>query len=312
MSWPATKHVWKCSPGDLRASEKLVLAFIAWRVNDDKGDRRSAWVSVATMAEETRLDRKTVMSALRALERRDLISVERRAGATSVCRILGGFEPRGTSTENGTGDNQTSTENGTGSAHTSSTENGIGGVPKTGQGVYQKRDTIGKENRKTTGKGESARDVEPVAQLTPAHIDPLAWTDWADHLASIGKPISPQAARAQWRQLAGISPEKQRELIDYSIGCGYSRLFFDRAQEKSAAGQVRNNVARARAMREIDDGDDVRSVAGRIAANARRELAKREVIEGGALKVVESTRNRPIAQDLDDVTWANNVGASPF
>lgn len=283
MSWPATFHVWSASPRDLRSSEKLVLACIAWRVNGDRGDCRSAWVSVATMAEETGLDRKTVMSALRTLERRDLVSVERRAGATSICRILGGFEPRGTSTKNGTGDGPTSTENGTGSEDASSTENGTGGVPKTGQGVYQKRDTNRKENRKITS-GERAREAEHVAQLIPAHIDPLSWADWTDYLASIGKPISPQSAKAQWRQLASISPQGQRDVIDYSIGGGYSRLFPERGQDTSAAGTIRSQVARARASRERQDN----SAVGRVDRASERNSRERQ----------------NIVFDLTDRSWA--------
>ena len=77
MSFAATRWAWSQATG--RSSSKLVLLALADRA-DDAG---LAYPSIATLATDTGLDRKTVMPALAHLESLGLIACARAAGTGS-------------------------------------------------------------------------------------------------------------------------------------------------------------------------------------------------------------------------------------
>jgi hypothetical protein len=71
MSW-----VFAHAPKDLRPAEMLVAIALANHASSDGGH---AYPSVQTLMDETRLTRRSVQGALRSLEERDVIAVEREA-----------------------------------------------------------------------------------------------------------------------------------------------------------------------------------------------------------------------------------------
>jgi hypothetical protein len=108
MSLDATRWAWLQRIG--RSSAKLVLLSIADRAGED----HTAYPSIARLSEDTEMDRKTVMSAIRYLIEKGIIEAQRRAGARTTYRLVGVEGRESTSTKNGTGTKSgTSTKNGT-------------------------------------------------------------------------------------------------------------------------------------------------------------------------------------------------------
>jgi len=117
------------------------------------------------------------------------------------------------------------------------------------------------------------------ARACPPEIHAEAWADWIAHRRKRRKPVSERAAVEQWRALACLSPPQQAACIAHSIRNDYQGLFPEKfanatdrpdrnsSEDRSAAGRVRANVARARAERAAaeagrntvaPDGRDVR------------------------------------------------------
>ena len=125
-----------------------------------------------------------------------------------------------------------------------------------------------------------ARTGAPFDLLTPPiGVNRDAWADWIAHRRKRRKPVSERAAVEQWRALACLSPPQQAACIAHSIRNDYQGLFPEKfanatdrpdrnsGEDRSAAGRVRANVARARAERAAaeagrntvaPDGRDVR------------------------------------------------------
>lgn len=137
MSIDAIRWAWK---QQLRATSKLVLLSLS----DRAGEHHDCWPSISRLANDTCLDRKTIMSALKDIEQAGLIKSLKIGGKVTTYYLIG-VENRHdensdlsnkerpqsrtkTSTKNGTG---TSTKNGTSPKIGTSTKNGTTPVPKT-------------------------------------------------------------------------------------------------------------------------------------------------------------------------------------
>lgn len=147
MSLDATRWAWR--QDSVRSSDKFVLLSLADRADE----AHRCYPSIQRLADDTLLDRKTVMAALTRLESAGLLRSEKRLGRGNFYALLGVEDRHPTSTKNGTGlaksrgengaenpaENApdlppaTSTENGTPVQASTSTKNGTPPVPKTGR-----------------------------------------------------------------------------------------------------------------------------------------------------------------------------------
>jgi hypothetical protein len=125
VSLDASRWAWKQSPG--RSTSKLVLLAIADRAGAD----HSAFPSVATLQQDTGLDRKTVLKAIGHLESLGLLAARRQMGSSTVYCLIG-VEDRH---QRGSAEIGTGTKNGT------SPKTGTPPVPFLGHHQSQKRDT---------------------------------------------------------------------------------------------------------------------------------------------------------------------------
>lgn len=205
MSVDATRWAWQQK---LPASRKLVLLSLADRASED----HTAWPSVQRLADDTGLDRKTVMEAISELERDGLIEPAKVPGKVTVYKLLGVVDRHATSTENGT-----STKNGTG------TKNGTAPVPKTvllpvpKTGHEPKRRT----NQEPTNKG--VRAVMTITDLMAQGVDRQHAEDWM----AIRKAKRLPLTRSAWAQVvreaarAGLPIQKAVELAASSGWAGF-------------------------------------------------------------------------------------------
>lgn len=154
MSLDATRWAWE--QAEIKATEKLVLLSLADRADEN----HTCYPSVDRLADDTCLNRKTIMAAISALESAGLIAVDRVFGAANKYQLIGVVDRHTTSTKNGTGSSgkskgstntrfgtafrkgtsteigtgepeQTSTSFGTSTEFGTSTKNGTRPVPKT-------------------------------------------------------------------------------------------------------------------------------------------------------------------------------------
>lgn len=124
MSLDATRWAWMQTCR--RATDKLVLLSMADRADEN----HVCFPSVTRLSADTQLNRKTVMEAIRRLQKVGLIDTVKSTGASNVYRLVGVPDRAGTYPKNGT-----STKTGT------SPKNGTTPVPKTVHDQSQKRDT---------------------------------------------------------------------------------------------------------------------------------------------------------------------------
>ena len=128
MSLDATRWAWQ--QAGIKATEKLVLLSLADRADE----LHSCYPSIARLASDTCMDRKTIMAAVNSLEAAGLISVCRGLGSGNRYQLLGVVGRHSTGTKTGTGyDTNSSTKNGTASAGETSTKNGTS--PEIGTGT---------------------------------------------------------------------------------------------------------------------------------------------------------------------------------
>ena len=187
----------------------------------------TAWPKVSTLAEDTRLDRKTVMVAIDRLEASGAITVERRHAKPSVCRILWSAE---IGTQNG--DPKTVLKQ-----NRLSTKSGTQGVPKTVLKVSQKRDTEHGKNKELNGVSRTPclpQNGKPIESEPPD-------TGQAAHVVAIynetAKDVLPMARpRPQSKTVANIKA-RLRE----NPGADWGRIFAAVCQSPWHRGENRRN-----------------------------------------------------------------------
>ena len=158
VGFAATRWAWAA---DARTSmERLVLLVLAKHA-DEGGEQ--CYPSVATMAAETRMNRKTISDCLGALVARGVVQKEARAGATNKYRL--------TMSENGLSENGVARKRGSPNLGdlvaqkraTTSPENGLGGSPKTGHEYRREKNNV---NFSQTGTHGARREAEYFLQAS--------------------------------------------------------------------------------------------------------------------------------------------------
>jgi len=138
-------------------------------IADRAGEDHTAYPSVARLADDTEMDRKTVMSCIGYLIEKGIIEASKRNGARTTYRLVGVEDRHQTSTKNGT-----SPKIGTG------TKNGTGPVPKTGPVPVPNLGHEPISNQPLTNqrdcKPTTARFIKPTVEEVDAHIREKGYT----------------------------------------------------------------------------------------------------------------------------------------
>lgn len=119
----------------------------------------------------------------------------------------------------------------------------------------------------------------------PVGINEPAWSDWLDYLRARRKTPTDRTVALQHKRLLAFDLDTQRRMIERAIESGWqsfhelrennnaNRPGADSTQDRSAAGRVRANIARARAEREAYRdavGNDVSDVRPPLDVELRR------------------------------------------
>lgn len=241
MSLDATRWAWMQNRG-IRPAMKLVLLAIADRAGSDD----CAFPSVKTMSEDTTLDRKAIIRAIKNLCDIGLMKdTGQRRGPTArvIVYQLVGVDHRCqddcNSTQMGTVPKVGQYPNGTVNGPQSGT------VPKVEQ--YPNGTCNGPQSGTLNGPQSGTRNlpVEPTMEplphnpprkpkppckpapdlATPTGVDPTAWTDFTAHRADIRKPLTPAAADKAANLLRTMTAEQQRASVDATVLSGWTGLF---------------------------------------------------------------------------------------
>ena len=161
MSLDATRWAWQQR---VTPTQKLVLLSLADRANE----QHECYPSNARLQFDTGMDRKTIYSAICALEAGGLLAVSRSMGGTNKYQLVG-IDGRETSAGNGTStQNGTSTGNGTSTQNGTSTGNGTSASPKNGTIPSQKRHCHQSQKRDSESTTESTNNLPDESANTPA------------------------------------------------------------------------------------------------------------------------------------------------
>ncbi len=209
MSVVALKFAMSAQVG--RASEKLVLIMLAWHADDDG----RCYPSVATIADETVLDRKTVLRSLKSLEASGFVSRAHRVGSVSVYRVP---VPEVVPVPEA-GRHQCQNRD------TPSTKNGPGPVPKTGH----RKD---KDQEKT-----KKRERTPSAQK-PDDVSQGVWDQYLAHRAKKRASVTSIVIEHLRKEaaLAGISLEDAMRECIVRGWQGFYASWYKRATEQQGSG----------------------------------------------------------------------------
>ncbi|MDX8382955.1 MAG: helix-turn-helix domain-containing protein [Ghiorsea sp.] len=169
MSTDATVWAWKKK--GIKSSDKIVLLSLADRANE----AHICFPSIARLASDTCLNRKTIMDCLLRLENGGLIIAKKRGGSVNVYTLVGVQSRHETSTEIGT-----SPKTGT------STENGTAPVPKTGLTPVPKLGHEPKREPKKNLKGFSGS--KPTAK--PENVSDDVWQDFTTLRKAKKSPVT--------------------------------------------------------------------------------------------------------------------------
>lgn len=182
MSIDATRWAWQQRCG--RSADKVVLLSLADRADE----RHRCYPSISRLADDTELDRKTVLLALGRLESAGLLRPDKREGRATIYHLLGVEDRRPTSTKNGTGsrpivdeihpvsEQETSPENGTGTKNGTGPKNGTTPVPKTGLPPVPKtghEPTIEPtKNLNTDSCADAQESIAPISRVKSTKVPP--------------------------------------------------------------------------------------------------------------------------------------------
>jgi len=239
MSFEFTKA---CRPLQLPPTQKATLMALADFCHDDGRD----WHSLASLMEWTCLGKTTVIDALKALEGRRLIRIDRRLGAKNVTFLdlesirssaqnqcasrTGSDGPMGQDHEDnrcgsrtgaGGGPVRVADKTGAGGVRTGAApvQTGAGGAP---EALEASEASMKHQEARTRAKGFDASSIE-----LPPWLPRDAWEAWAADRRERGKPITKRAAELQVKQLDRLRADgvQPRAVIEHSIEKGYQGLF---------------------------------------------------------------------------------------
>lgn len=246
------------------SSAKSVLLVMA---DDARAPEHLSFKTVETICDETELNRKTVMPAIKRLIEIGLIETTgERKGRTRnvpVYRLNVGNSPKtGTINKDETVPKPApfipSNSPEIGTVEQSQNRDCLaaetvpifpGNGPNFGtQNPIEPKDIYipplspkGENDSKKLEAGSPAKSFDLIADAPP-EINSDAWTAWVEFRASKRKKISEKAARQQWKRLSRWGPEDQAEIISRSIENDYQGLF-DEFLEKRHAAQARQHQA---------------------------------------------------------------------
>lgn len=170
-----------CRAVQLPPTQKAVLMCLADYCHDDGRD----WHSIAALMSWTCLGKTTVIDALKALEARGLIAIERRNGAksTTFLRLQAIEASAPTTTEN---QNATRTGMGGGPVRVADST-GAGGVQtgaapvQTGAGGAPEALEASEKHLEASGKARAKRtSADKPALPCPDSVDQQVWSDWLE------------------------------------------------------------------------------------------------------------------------------------
>lgn len=218
MSIDATRWAWEqvCD----KATDKFVLLSMADRADE----HHCCYPSIQRLAEDTQLNRKTVMECIRRLESRGLIEADRSNGRHTKYRLIGVHGRHETSPKIGTGGRTlTGPKNGTASSPKTGTGPKNGTSTKNGHDQSQKRDRTSPKNGTLTYQ-EPTKNLPSAAQLR-AHARETAIADNHAHPTELVATLAELGFRAEqvhtpkvmamlrrW-QSAGVTPDTLRQLV---------------------------------------------------------------------------------------------------
>lgn len=94
--------------------------------------------------------------------------------------------------------------------------------------------------------------------IIPDKINLEAWAEWIEYRKAKRKPVSPLAAKKQFKLLTEYDQDSQQEIIDNSIQNDYQGLFKlrgqgnERHQPGSPQGQTKHQAASERCESDLD------------------------------------------------------------
>lgn len=255
MSVDATRWAWR--QAGLRVAEKIVLLSLADRADE----YHACYPSVRRLSNDTGAERKTILSALAALEKRGLLTASKALGKHSVY-ALAVTDARDEPVPKTAPVPETAPV----------PKTGHGGVPKTGQEVSRKRHTGCAENgtlnlnrtyqEPKQEPNNTARAKPDPMPVIPDWLPATAWQQLVQHRAALRKPLRARAAEliiAKLEKLKAAGHDPQT-LIDTAIERGWQTVFeprTDRGQydgPRTKLDQIteRNNATAARVIAMFD------------------------------------------------------------
>ncbi len=291
MSVDATRWAWM--QRDISSTQKIILLTLADRANE----YCKCFPSVKRIETDTCLDKKAIYRAISALEKKGLISIERREGLASVYTLLGVDLREDTYPQNGStpfGDNP----------FRGQPQKGLGVTPKGVRGVTPKGVTNLKvepnnnlkENKEEEGATLDNDILLPVPLLNPkipmikSNLE-IALIDFEEMRKKIKKPLTERAKELVLKKLetmSGGDTDCKIKILEQSIMNCWQGIFelkedFGNARNEngyrkpppSTRAQYDKDVLDAQAHAALAAGEEIKRLLA-------EEEAQKEVINGFA------------------------------
>jgi hypothetical protein len=203
MSFDASQWAWK---QQVTSTQKLILLSLADRASDN----HSCFPSIDRLVSDTGLNRKTVLSGLKALGAIGLITTKKtKRTSGQYCR--NSYQLIGVS-----GRETLGPENGT--------RNSKIHVPILPKTTSQNWDSNQPTNLPVLKK-ERKKKKELSKWEAPDWINMNAWSEYEQHRLEMKKPMSDLARGKAIKPLMGLSLDQQQAVIDKTIQNGWTGLF---------------------------------------------------------------------------------------
>lgn len=201
---------WVLEHSESRLGDRLVLLSIANHINSDSG---VTWISVKTIAKESRMSDRQVQRALKRLEESGELEIDRNSSknGTHVYHIRGMTNCQGDK---------------------------LSGVTNRAN----RGDKSGKKNvRNVTRTVNEPKEPLVITPLYPPGLDVEAWERWLDYRKQIRRPLKSVSIPTAQKALAAFGVD-QAAVVNQSIANGWQGLFPLKAKATTSSTKPKSHA----------------------------------------------------------------------